>query len=269
VFDNPNVLAAYLGLIFPFALVYLIFSKTKNEKFISYVLCGSIVLATIFTWSRGAWIAMAVGAVIFFTVYTKKTMRIFGASIFLIPILPMILPDNLLERIVSILNFSDSSISYRIYTWLGSMRAIKDFFWGGIGYGPEAFSNIYPHYAYAGIEAAEHTHSLYLQILLGLGIGGLLTFLVMTFLYFQKCSEYIKKPENVSSKFFTVAAVVSVIAALIMGVFDYIWFNYRVFFVFWIVLSIGCAFVRVGKSEIERTSPDFEEEHSTVYRDNG
>ncbi len=251
-FDNPNVLSTYLVLILPFALCYAIMSKTKKERFISGIVCACFLISVLLTWSRGAWIALAVVAIIFFTIYTRKTLRLFGIIILAIPIVPMILPQNIIDRFLSILNFSDSSISYRIYTWIGSLRAIKDHFWGGIGYGPEAFEKIYPGYAYSGIEAAEHSHSLFLQILLALGIGGLLTFIVMIFLFWQKCSEYIKNPENESSKFYVSAALVSTIGALIMGMFDYIWFNYRVFFIFWIILAIGCAFVRVGFNEMER-----------------
>ena len=218
--------------------------------------------ATVFTWSRGAWIAMVACALVFFTIHTRKTLRIFGVLIFALPIAPMLLPNNVINRILSIANLSDSSISYRIYTWIGSIRAIKDHWIGGIGYGSEPFKKIYPYYAYAGIEAAEHSHSLYLQVLLCLGIGGLLTLMVLVFLYFQKCSEYIKAPENKASRYYTAAALSSVIGALIMGMFDYIWFNNRVFFVFWLIMAIGCAFVRAGNNEAERKSSIFDDQQT-------
>ena len=264
-FGNPNVLATFLVLAFPFALIYFIFAKTKSEKFLSIFVCFLFVVATVFTWSRGAWIAIAVSALIFFTVYSKKTLRIFPVLLLGIPVIPIILPDNIVDRLLSIVNLSDSSISYRIYTWMGSIRMIRDHWIGGIGYGSEAFKKIYPSYALSGIEAAEHSHNLFLQVLICLGIGGALTLILLLFLYFQRCSEYIKKPENAESKFYTTAAFVSVLSAVIMGVFDYIWFNHRVFFVFWIVVAIGAAFIRIGNNERERNSipPD---EHSTFDR---
>ena len=251
-FDNPNVLATYLVLIFPFALNFFILAKKRNEKFLSAIVCAAFVVATVFTWSRGAWIAMLLTFFVFFTVYSRKTLRIFGAAILAAPVLPMILPDNLLDRAFSILNFSDSSISYRIYTWIGSLRVVGDHFLGGIGFGPEAFAKIYPAYAFAGIESAEHSHSLPLQILIGMGIGGLLVFVALIFLYLQKTLEYVRKPESSSSKFYVTAAVASVIGALVMGAFDYIWYNYRVFYIFWIVIALGCALVRAGNYEADR-----------------
>jgi putative inorganic carbon (HCO3(-)) transporter len=185
----------------------------------------------------------------------KSLMAIAAA----IPFLVFFIPSSVINRFASIGDLGDSSTFYRVYCWRGSIEAIKDHFLGGIGYGTDAFKAIYPQYAFAGIEAAEHSHSLFLQILVAMGIGGLLTFLALVFLYFQKCAEYIKKPEDVRSKFYVAAALSSVIAMLIMGVFDYVWFNYRVFYVFWIVIAIGCAFVRVGNTEAERQNLPIDE----------
>ena len=84
---------------------------------------------------------------------------------------------------------SDSSTYYRFHTWLGSFDMLEDHFFGGIGIGSSAFNQIYPQYAHAGIESAEHSHNLFLQILLGLGIFGLILFAVVLFLYLQKSAE--------------------------------------------------------------------------------
>ena len=141
---------------------------------------------------------------------------------------------------------------YRIYTWKGSFGILKDSWVGGIGYGPSAFQEIYPQYAYAGIEAATHSHNLFLQILLGTGIGGLLIFLAVLLLAAQMNFEYLKNSTDKNSKMIITATVCSITAALIMGLFDYIWYNYRIFFLFWAVLALGCACVRVGNNESRR-----------------
>ena len=88
-----------------------------------------------------------------------------------------------MRRFTSIGNLADSSSYYRVYTWRGSLRAAKDYFWGGAGYGSSAYAEVYPQYAYAGIEAAEHSHNLFVQILFGLGVFGLLIFLAVLFLF--------------------------------------------------------------------------------------
>ena len=123
---------------------------------------------------------------------------------------------------------------------------------GGVGYGNAAYSEIYPQFAYAGMEAAEHSHSLFLQILFGMGIGGLLIFLVVLFLSAQMNLEYLKNCKNAESRLMVLAAFCALTAALVMGLFDFIWYNYRVFFLFWTVLAFACACVRVGNAEKQR-----------------
>lgn len=258
-FENPNMLATFLVLIFPFVLAALKLAKNNNEKLLYSLLCIAFVVCIVFTWSRGAWLAMIISSLLFFWICSQKTFRVFGVALLTIPALPIILPDTVINRFLSIANLSDSSISYRIYTWKGTLEAIKDHFFAGVGYGNEAFKNIYPNYAYAGIEAAEHSHSLFLQILLGMGIIGIVVFGILILLCLQKMFEYVKTPQDHISKVFVIASLSALFAALIMGAFDYIWYNYRVFYVFWIVISIGCAFVRVGNYEKNRTEDTYNE----------
>jgi len=251
-FENPNILAMFLVIAFPFVLATYCLAQKRNERILCFLVSALIVMCTLFTWSRGAWLAIIFGTLIFFMIYTRKSFRFFGILIFAIPMLPLVLPDNVINRFLSITNLADSSISYRIYTWKGTMNMIGKYLFGGIGYGNESFQSIYPNYAYAGMEASAHSHSLFLQIITYMGILGIIVFAIVMILNFQKCFEYIKKPENTTSKLYVAAAISSLVAALVMGIFDYIWYNYRVLYVFWIVIAIGCAFVRVGETELLR-----------------
>ena len=129
---------------------------------------------------------------------------------------------------------------------------IKEYVWGGIGYGQSAFAEVYPLYAYAGIEAAPHSHNLFMQIVLAMGIGGLICLMLIMFFYAQYSLEYIKKPLNKDTEILSASAFVSVIAMLIMGMFDYVWYNYRIFFMFWVVLAIGVCTMKIGTKELRR-----------------
>jgi len=224
----------------------------RNEKVLSLIISAIFVLCIVFTWSRGAWLAAIIGSFVFFIIYNKKTFRIFGVALFVIPIIPIIMPSNVLNRFLSIANLSDSSIAYRIYTWRGSLEAIKNHFFSDIGYGNEAFKRVYPEYAYSGMEAAEHTHSLFLQLFLGLGIVGLVLFAIIAFFVMQKLFGCIKSPEDRTSCVYVIAVVASLVSALVMGIFDNVWYNYRIFYAFWVIVAIGVAFVRVGNYEANR-----------------
>ena len=251
-FENPNMLAMFLVMTFPFLIALSVRARAKNEKFLINMLMVLFIACIVFTWSRAAWLATILGLIVFAMLYTKKSFRIFGATLMMLPIMPILLPTSVIDRFLSISNLTDSSIAYRIYTWKGTFGAIRDYFFCGIGYGDSAFQTVYPKYAYSGIETTPHSHSLVLQILLCMGIVGLVVFALAIFLSFQKSLEYIKTENNVKSSIYVIAVIVSIVSALIIGVFDYIWYNPRIFYLFWIIVAMGGAFVRVGDSERAR-----------------
>lgn len=266
-FENPNYLAAYLAIVFPFAL-YLTFNvKGKREFALCAVSDVFIILCAIFTWSRGAWLAMIICAVMLCMMYNRKTYRFIWIIIASIPFLPFILPNNVINRFMSIGDMADSSTMYRVYTWKGSLKMAKDYFLGGIGYGTEAFAEVYPIYAYAGIEAATHSHNLYLQILIGMGLGGILSFALILFLYAQKTFSFFCETSDRRSFMISAAALISVFAMLIMGMFDYVWYNYRIFFMFWITMAIGIACIKIATSKRSDNRYDAEHDENTATYD--
>ena len=252
-FENPNYLAAYLAVVFPFALYQMVSCKSRRSRLLCIISCIMIALCTVFTWSRAAWLAVIICTIAFFLFYSRKTMRAIFAAIITIPFLPFVLPENIVKRFTSIGNIADSSTLYRVYTWKGCAEMLKEYLWGGIGYGNAAFAELYPVYAYAGIESAVHSHNLYLQILISMGLGGLLCFGLIMFFYLQKSFEYSKAATSRESYLFVIASVFAVCALLIMGMFDYVWYNQRIFFMFWAALALGIACIRIGKRQIEKT----------------
>ena len=253
-FENPNVLAMYLVLILPFALYSVVKARKKNARALAIVSAVCIAACIILTWSRAAWIASIICIVIFFMFYSKKTLRYIFLGLLFIPAASIVMPQSVTKRFLSIGDMSDSSTMYRVYTWLGTFRTIGAFPAGGIGYGPTAFQEIYPQYAYAGIEAAEHSHNLFLQITVGTGIVGLLIFLLTVFMFMQMNMEYIRDSRDQTLRTVSVACLCAVISLLVFGMFDFVWYNYRVFFMFWAIIAIACACVRIGRDDERRHS---------------
>ena len=255
-FDNPNVLAMYLVLCFPLLLAKASDATTGKGKLLGgfSVLCT--VLCIVFTWSRGAWIALIVSALLFLIIRSRKTLSAIIVFLLTFPAVSFIIPIGIRLRFASIGDITDSSTYYRLYTWRGSLNAIKENLFSGYGYGQSAFAEIYPQYAYAGMESAEHSHSLLLQILFGVGIFGLLIFAVFLFFFAQKNFEHIKCGEDSHIQKMSSAAFCAIVAALVMGLFDNIWYNYRMFFLFWVVAAISCAYIRLGDREKRRNYVD-------------
>ena len=265
-FENSNVLSAYLVMIFPLALCCLLRAR-GSARLLAFLSCTSILVCIVLTWSRGAWLALLIATVIFFMIYSRKTIRFLVAVAFALPFVSLILPDTVVRRFLSIGNLADTSISYRIYTWRGTLNVIKDHLFGGVGYGTDAFTEIYPTYSYAGIEAAQHSHSLYLQIIFSLGIVGMIVFAVLVFLFIQQSLENIKNTPDRSNRMVAAAVLCSVVALLIMGAFDYVWFNYRVFFLFWVMIALSGALSRIEADDSRRRSVSHDEDQNAAAID--
>lgn len=251
-FENPNMLANYLIMLIPLAVAAMFCAKTRRGRLGYFFLVCSMGLCLVYTWSRGAWLGLMIGLLIFLLLWNRRTLSILFLGVFALPLIPLVLPDNILSRLTSIGNLADSSTSYRVSIWRASLQMAGDFFTSGIGVGETAFRQVYPLYSLSGIEAAPHSHNLFLQIQLELGIVGLLLFLGVLILFAQCCFDYNSSTNDRETRIMAMGGFGGLLAALAQGMTDYIWYNYRVFFVFWFVLALTSAYIRVGRSEVTR-----------------
>lgn len=255
-FGNPNVLATYLVLLFPFVTAGLLRRGSFGARVGSFLLFALFMGAIILTWSRGAWIGVFLSLAIFLFSYNPATLYIwiptaaggllalhhFGSSV--------------TQRLSSILSpAGDSSISYRLSTWRGALSMAGDHLLGGIGVGEKAFHAVYPYYALSGIEGAPHAHSLALQYLCEFGIIGCLLLLLFVALFFQCVISHQREETNDPLRLYSLAASGGVLAVLIFGLTDHVFYNARIFFLFFAVAGIAAALSRVGRLERERSTP--------------
>lgn len=247
---NPNMLGVYLVIVFPYSLATFATARGTAKRITAFILSLIIFACTVMTWSRGAWIGIIVATVVFLLVCNIKNIWLVLAGAASIPLWSFVLPDSIIDRFLSILTMSDSSITYRFNTWLGVLKIIGDNLFWGIGVGESAFKDIYPSYAISGTETVMHSHNIFLQIALELGIMGIIVFAVIMFMYMQKTffSVKFRGPESRSKKMIS-AGFAGIVGALVAGFTDHIWYNYRVFLIFWIVVAITMSFVKINEKE--------------------
>lgn len=247
--ENPNVLAEYLIMILPIAAAGFLTEKTASGKLL-YLFTGGILGAClIFTWSRGAWLGILIAMMLFLLMYSKKVLVVGLFGILAIPFLPFVLPQSILDRFLSIGNLGDTSTSYRVHIWEGTFNMLRDHFLGGIGIGVEVFGEVYPQYSLSGIESAPHSHNLYLQILVECGILGLILFALVLFTFVRHNFTFYAKPLPASPRIRTAALFCGILAVLAQGMTDYIWYNYRVYLVFWLLFGLTVASARTACEE--------------------
>ncbi|MDD4772456.1 MAG: O-antigen ligase family protein [Eubacteriales bacterium] len=254
-FENPNVLAEYLIMAIPFAVALLLTRRSWMSRGAMIVACGMGLACLVFTMSRGAWLGFIAGMLVFLLIYSRRTLVMLFLGSFAIPLLPFVLPADIVRRFTSIGNMADSSTAYRVNIWNGSIDMIRDFLWGGIGAGRGAFTIVYPSYTLAGIESAPHSHNLYLQITIELGIFGLIAFLAVVFLLALSTFTFLSKKPPVDAghgsgeaRLVCAAGFAGITAILVQGMTDYVWYNYRIFLIFWLVAGLTAAVKRSSEA---------------------
>lgn len=254
-FENPNVLAEFLIFAIPISLSLFASAKHARERFAALVSSALCIICLILTWSRGAWIGLLISGIFALLFIGHKWLV--GATL----ALPlgvtgvMYLSTNVISRLTSITNFSDSSTSYRIGIWKSTLAMLKDTFFYGIGVGSGAFDAVFPYYAISGITRAEHAHSLYLQITAETGVFTLIVFLVLAFFVIQKSLSFIKTATVVKNKHYALGLISGIVAFLIMGLTDHVFYNYRIYLLFWLIAGLSSAHIMTAKESSEENSP--------------
>lgn len=276
--ENPNMLGEYLILMLPLA-VWMFVGHGEGLRRLPAAGCIALLGGClVFTWSRGAWLGMLFGLVLFVFIWHRRAIWLLFVGIASIPFLPTLLPDSIIQRFTSIGNLSDSSTSYRVHIWRAVCDMLGDYGFSGIGVGESAWFRVYPKYAYMGVETAPHAHNLFLQIWLETGICGLIVFVLILFLLFQSvftmCRQIretaglatlslrdedyrdhsgsasnrrIRKTET-QLRLACAAPLSGLFAVLVQGMTDYAWYNYRVYLMFWLMVGLTSAFARSGRA---------------------
>ncbi len=244
--ENPNVLGEYILLVLPVTIALMWKKRGIFAKIVYGGMAAVQGLALILTFSRGCWIGIMASAAVFVTFAAGK---LWGLLLLVLPVIPMVLPESIINRFTSIGNMKDSSTSYRVYIWMGTLHMLKDFWLTGIGPGDEAFAQVYPFYSYSSI-VAPHSHNLFLQIMVIGGILAIIAFAVLLLVFFKKLAvgyQVQGKKGDISVALVGIGS--AVMGFLVQGLFDNCFYNYRVFMIFWAVLALGTAAVNAAKNE--------------------
>lgn len=244
---NPNVLGEYLLLVLPVSAVFFLKDKAKTlSKWVYLAVTGLIFLCLILTQSRGCWLGFMVTVVLFITFYEGRWWALVPLALC---IMPFIIPQTIVERLLSIGNMEDSSTSYRVYIWMGAMGMLRHYLAGGIGMGEAAFNEVYPFFSYNAI-IAPHSHNTFLQLLVEGGIPALLSFLAVVVVYLKGAQRiYIRRNKKSFSSSMVLALGAGVCGFLFQSLFDYTFYNYRVMAVFFMVIGITMCFRYVTSKE--------------------
>ena len=239
-FNNPNILAEYLVMIIPISVSLFWYTKRLDKKIIFLGTTLIMILALVLTLSRGGWIGFAFSALVFILLIEKRL---------LLSIIPIslgaiyLLPQTILNRILSIGNLADSSNAYRIKMWGITLDIIRDYPMAGVGFGHLPFKQTYE--TYIRTMPIYHSHNTYLQTAAETGIPGLIVFLFFLFILFKYSINSLNKTEDRYIRILSAGVLSGVAGVLAHGLVENVLYLPKIIMTFWFMIGFILTLIRI------------------------
>jgi len=247
-FDNPNNFAEVLVMFLPLVLVLFLCTRNWRVRLLSAAALAVGVLSLGATYGRTCWIGAVIALMVFLFLVNWKVLPLAVLlGIFCLPLLP----DTILNRLRTIGNTNDSSLSYRFLIYDASFTMLKDFWYKGTGLGTDAMVKVFRLYnPMKDGNFPVHTHNNYLQMWGELGIlGGIFHLGTMLGQVKQGVKGYYAAPRKSTLKFILAAAVGSFCGIMVVGLAEYTWYYPRNLFFFWSLFGLISACLKLLSQE--------------------
>ena len=237
----------------PFLFAALLNSKSRwRSLWILAIL--PVLFVLIKTGTRSAWLAALFSVVLFFLMKNPK-------SIIWIAILGVIgvflIPNNVYLRFMSIFNAEDSSVGMRFNIYRSTLYMIGEHIFG-IGLGSELYQSMLKDYKVFGLPSFAHSHNLFLQIWVEQGLFALISFVVFCLSitlksFWYNLTDFKTRDDNRARSLNNImlAAFVSFVAIMIVGLTEHIWFYFRIQIALWTNLCVLFICFRLKHKAIE------------------
>ncbi len=244
IFDNNIQAGEFVLLLAPFAFSAIIMSRARNKKFVSLLaaaLCGVLLVLTA---SKGLVLSFAVCIFIYIASVTKHPLLVAACIVAVCVAVFFLLPGG---ADLNSLSLSD----YRFSIYDAAFDVADDYTLSGIGSGHNLFSDVMTEYMHFGEQAVCQSSNLYLQLLVQYGVLALVFFALMILYFIRMLFSCVVSETNISlvSKLTVISALSATLSLLCRGFSDYVFFDYRIFTVFWVIVGISAAVARYNTDE--------------------
>ncbi|MFH1412854.1 MAG: O-antigen ligase family protein [bacterium] len=247
--------AFYLCLISLAGLSYILFKKTKLNQ-LWYILLPIFAIGIAGSLMRHLWIAMFAALIFLYIIICKEHKEIFrkliakyiAAAVMILSVIILLInlfpfasfsqdmletQDRLVNRAVSVVDASDSSIAWRSTVWKGVWKEYKDNIFLGLGFGQKIFIDMGYYRDYVEVR---NIHNSWLAVFVQTGILG---FIILISFYFNLIKNVFKqKAKDINLSVLRLAglgiAVFCLIAFLFQPYLEANFFN----IIFWINLGL-------------------------------
>ncbi len=186
----PNPFAGFLLLLVPIALTRLLHARSLRETLAHGVITLALAVALVLTYSRGAWLSLALIAPMAIAVMrppsTGAAVRRVAVMIALVGLAVVLLTgraagprasQGVFERAASVADTGSDSIRGRLSFWRSALAIFRDYPF--VGTGPWTYGVVHTSYQDDVRFYASDAHNLYLQTAAEMGLVGLVALSVL------------------------------------------------------------------------------------------
>lgn len=244
---NPNLFGGYLVASLPCLFGSFVLGLLDKK----YKIAGGFLILSLLTSAalilsgcRGAYLGFLAIMVCFFgflakfiwvsnkEILKKIYLSVLG-SILIFSTCIVLFVSSIRTRIFSIFAMrGDSSTSFRFNVYQSAINMIKDNWLLGIGVGNQNFREIYGLYMRTGFDALS-AYSAFLEIAVESGVFALVAFLAFLGTLLHKAIKFILNGKDLKLSAIVAIALTSIVAVMVHGLVDTIFFRPQVQFIFW------------------------------------
>lgn len=238
-FGSSSVLALYLGVGSFFVIAELIKNENTIRKLFMLLMSIAVMVCLYLTNEPLIMLATVISAVIFFLVYSNRTIFLLIPALLILPVSRFIAPVSVKTEFERLLALASEQIAERMPIWQTSLYMANDHLLSGSGVG--TYKTLFTSYANESLGSALDSSNLYLQSIIDVGLFGLIVFLIVVFLYIQHCFSVFATEGGGKKTIFTAAGVAAVVFLLLCGAFLHVWAETRIFLCLWFVMGLATA----------------------------
>lgn len=227
---NPNILGGYLVLVI--SMMTGLFSSIREKA--CRIVLGSGILLTglclLYTYSRGNWVALAVGVLVFCLCFCRRALL----PLAVVAALGIYFAgDTVWHRLISIFSTEDTSVALR-YAYLEStLFIIREHPFGVGWYGYQFVYPEYDFYLNNPNVIMYHCHNMFLNITAELGWQGLITFLMLWGTVVWQAVKLARFGKEGWLQGVGRGYLMASVGIFVGGMTDYVYFNMQMGLLFW------------------------------------
>jgi O-antigen ligase len=246
---NLGRFSVFYDIVIPINLALIFITKDKIKR----VLFGLVFLLSIttifFMQMRASYLVIFLSLLAITFVYRKK---LFVFMLIIPLIVAIMMPTNMVTRAREMFKFgdymkSDGVLNYRIDTWKGAVRIIKENPALGLGVGKSNFGKTVKKFNDLNIPY-DHAHNVYLQIAVEFGLFGLAAFLwLFGSVFYHGLKHYLSLPRNDEKAIIIFGILCSIGGLFLHGLIAY-FYKHEGFYTLWVTVAMIFALIE-GNSE--------------------